>query len=299
MSKTLIIDGSNMWNRAYWTAKAKGMNTIFLFLKMLHSHCKNFNTSKVIICWDLREGENGNIRKEENASYKANRKKHEGLYDEFPKLKEITEYLGVQHIFPKRFEADDIMYYLATKKFKDDCIVITQDTDLYQIIGLKYYVEFYSPTEKRLIGRKFLQEKFNVRDGREYIIRKALKGDTSDNIKGVYRITEEKIRQIIDWINENDSDDCPLLNEKQLAKFKHNLSIMRLDRIYSEKEEIEHYDYQLSQNKPIIDKEAFYKACQELKFKSITDKFDKWIAAFQIVDLFDLIDGHIFDSFSN
>lgn len=294
MSKTLIIDGSNLWNRAYYMGNSQKLNPIFLFLRMLKGYCDAFSTSKVICCWDLREEGAMNKRKEELDAYKATRPDRKSVYDDFPKVKEITEYLGVRHMFPKRFEADDIIYYLATQKYQDDCIVITRDTDLFQLACNADGIEVYEPVKKIMIDKLFLMAHYHVESGNDFIIRKALKGDTSDNISGLY-IKEDKIAKIIEYMKQNSIDDCPLLNEDELFIFKRNLKLMKLDRIFSEDEEMAHYDKQLEQNTNRISADSFKKACEQLNFQSILKHFDKWINSFSKVDIFDLINGSIFD----
>lgn len=293
MAKTLIIDGSNLYNRAYWACKrsAQGPNFIFVFLRMLHSYAALFKPDNIIMCWDLRESGEANKRKEMLEEYKAQRPDQKDIYTDFPELKEITELLGIAHIFPKSFEADDIIWYLATQKYPNKSIVITRDTDLYQLVGSKYGVQFYEPNKKIMIDTQYLKDNFEVNNGEEFIIKKALKGDSADNIKGISRIQKGRIQKIIDWLKENDIDSCPDLNDDEKDIFKRNLDLMKLDKILNIPEEIEHYKKQLGQI-PELNKEKFKEICNKMKFFSILKNFNSWLEPFEkkfdILTLFDL-----------
>lgn len=291
MAKTLIIDGSNLYQRAYWACKRSPQqpNFIFVFLRMLHAYAVTFNTGKMILCWDKRDVGEVNKRKEMLEEYKAQRPDQKSVYDDFPLLQEITESLGVAHIFPKSFEADDIIWYLATQKYPGESIVITRDTDLYQLVGSKYNVDFYEPNKKIMIDSQYLMEKFEVNNGDEFIIRKALKGDSADNIKGVSRIQKKRIQKVIDWLKENDVDSCPELDDAEKDIFKRNLDLMKLDKILNEQEELDYYQAQFEQNESKQDISKFKTYCKQMSFNSILSRFNDWISPFKQVDLSDLV----------
>lgn len=294
MSKTLLIDGSNLYQRAFWACarSPEQPNFIFVFLRMLHSYAVTFKAGKMILCWDLREEGEANKRKELLEEYKAHRPDQKDIYADFPKLKEITEYLGIKHIFPKNLEADDILYYLATQKYPGECIVITRDTDLFQLVESKYNVEVYEPNKKVMVDAHYLLNKFEVLTGNEFIIRKALKGDSADNIKGISRIRKERINKVIDWLKQNPVETCPELSEEEIAIFNRNISLMKLDKVLSEQDEIEHYKKQL-QNFPKLDRNKFRQVCYDEKFFSIVNKFDAWVNVFATYDIEDLLNDLI------
>lgn len=294
MAKTLLIDGSNLYNRAYWACarSPEQPNFIFVFLRMLHAYAITFKAGKMILCWDLREEGEVNKRKEMLEAYKAQRPDQKDIYNDFPRLKEITEYLGIKHIFPKSLEADDILYYLATQKYPGECIVITRDTDLFQLVGSKCNVQVYEPNKKVMVDVQYLMEKFEVNNGDEFIIRKALKGDSADNIKGVSRIRKERIDKVIDWLKQNPIETCPELSEEEIAIFNRNMSLMKLDKVLFEQDEIKHYEKQL-QNWPKLDRDKFRQVCYDEKFFSIANKFDTWINAFATYNIEDLLNDLI------
>lgn len=294
MSKILLIDGSNLYNRAFWacTRSPEQPNFIFVFLRMLHAYAVTFKTGKMILAWDLREEGESNKRKELLEEYKAQRPDQKDIYKDFPRLKEITEYLGIKHIFPKNLEADDILYYLATQKYPGECIVITRDTDLYQLVNSEYNVQVYEPNKKIMIDTMHLLAKFQVSNGNEFIIRKALKGDSADNIKGISRIRKERIDKVIDWLKQNPIETCPVLSEEEITIFNRNMNLMKLDKVLSERDEIEHYEKQL-QNFHKLNRDKFRQVCYEEKFFSIINKFDAWINAFITYDIEDLLNDLI------
>lgn len=94
----------------------------------------------------------------------------------------------------------------------------------------------------------FLKLNYDVDNGREFIIKKALKGDKADNISGIKRIRESKIQSIISVIGEsNDLDGLKksgILNEDEFNTFIKNRQLMMLDALKEFPEEIKFYEEQ-------------------------------------------------------
>lgn len=288
-NKIIIIDGNNLLFRVYHIAKvqqsSKKTTFISYFLNALKSYITMFNPSEIIICWDDREpGNNINFRRNILESYKATRPDSTDLYDHFSMIKELMYTLGIKQIWPRISEADDIMYWLCDKKYKNKSILVTTDTDMYQLITDDLVDNIlYNPQQKTQINKVFLKKKYEIEDGNEFIIKKALKGDVSDNIKGVYRIRKNRIQEIITFLNNSHDLDAlrnsHILNEEEYDIFARNLSIMKLSNIYNFPEEIEWYEKCLSI--PVIsDKEKFKKMIKELDFYNIYKNIDTWFNSF-------------------
>lgn len=304
LGKVLIIDGNNLLHRVFWTAstmsKATPTTHIYLFLNALKSYVELFNPRKIIVCWDFREKTVENYRKMLDESYKAQRdeEKQSKVYEYMPIIIKLLDTLGISQINPKAFEADDIMFWLATVKFANQSIVITTDTDMYQLISpdLPDNV-IYNPKKKREITQLYLKEYYNVSTGFEFIIQKALRGDKADNLNGVRGIRSNKIQDILSLLNvdyEFDSlKDSGLLKEDELETFKHNLSLMKFDINLLSGDEIEWYETCLTKECS-VSKEDFTLLIKDLEFWHIYKKIDYWFKTLNRIDLTDVFSS-IFD----
>lgn len=293
MRKKLIIDGNNLLHRAYWAYK-KNLNdykegtqySVYVFLNILKSYVHLFNPSEIIVSWDYREENEINKRKELLDDYKGTRPEHNEVYNHMPEIRDILTSLGIKQLTPKNFEADDIMYWLCVEKYPNQCILITTDTDMYQLISpnLKENI-LYDPKRKMQINEIFLKQKFEVNNGYEFIIKKALRGDIADNISGVKGIRQTKINSIIECLGADFDIDAlrkaAILKEEEVEVFERNIKLMKLDEVMNHPSEIEWYEEQLS-HKVQCDKEDFKRLIKKLELWNIYRKLNNWFSAFQI-----------------
>ena len=297
-NKVLIIDGNNLLHRVYWVANVMPKSTatthIYLFLKSLKSYVELFSPRKIIVCWDFREKTVENYRKMLDENYKAQRdeEKSQQVYQCMPIIMKLLSTLGVIQINPKMLEADDIIFWLAIEKYPNDSIVVTTDTDMYQLVSdsLPENV-IYNPKRKQEITPIFLKEHFNVNNGFEFIIQKALRGDKADNLAGIKGIRSTKIQDILSILQINyDLDslkDSSLLKEEELEQFKHNIKMMMFDSSLISQEERDWYEDCM--NRPTENsKEAFSLLIKELEFWNIYKKVDFWYKTFNRIDFTDV-----------
>jgi len=164
------------------------------YAHLLFNKLNNFFSTygNIIFCW---EGYHSlDWRRSIYPDYKRNR---EGMksQDEFkvlksflPKIEEVLNYYPCKQIRVDEAEADDVIYSLA-KKYSaiDDVIIISTDGDLVQIRNsFVNEVEIYNP-----IRRSFAKEnKFLIEE-------KAICGDRSDNIPGLYRVGVKTFEKMI------------------------------------------------------------------------------------------------------
>lgn len=295
MRKKLIIDGHNLLFRAHWAFK-KNINDydndeqyiIYVFLNILKSYVRLFEPSEIIVCWDTKHEGEINSRKQILSEYKAQRPNHECVFQYLNEITEILDSLGVKQIQPKTFEADDIMYWLCAKKYPNQCIIITTDSDLYQLIVPELSKNiFYNPKRKNQINSVFLKQKYNVNDGREYIIKKALRGDTADNISGIKGIRQTRIDSIIDCLGEDFDLEAlkksKVLSDSELEIFERNLKVMKLDEVLNHAEEIEWYEAEISKEVK-ADKGKFKDLVKKSELWIIYRKLSEWFYSFQPKD---------------
>jgi 5'-3' exonuclease len=295
MRKKLIIDGNNLLHRSYWAYEKNKEdyredthNSVYVFLNILKSYLRLFEPSEVIICWDYREQNEVNERKEILENYKSQRPDHFEVYEYMPFIIKILASLGIKQITPKNFEADDIMWWLCAKKYPNECILISTDTDMYQLIVPELSENiFYHPKRKIQINNVFLKQKYGVNDGYEFIIKKALRGDIADNISGIKYIRQPKIDLIIDCLG-NDFDlgrlkRSQILTQEEFETFERNIKLMKLDNIMNHPSEIEWYEECI--NREVTpDKDEFKQLIKKLELWNIYKKVGEWFAAFQPKD---------------
>lgn len=292
MRKKLIIDGNNLLHRAFWAYKKNEVEykevssySVYVFLNILKSYVRLFEPSETIICWDYREENNKNERKEILENYKGTRPDNNEVYVYMPYIIKILDSLGIRQMTPKNFEADDIMYWLCAKKYPNECILISTDTDMYQLIVPELNKNiFYNPKRKMQINEVFIKQKFGVNDGYEFIIKKALRGDIADNIPGVKGIRQSRIDEVISCLGR-DFDIFALkksgvLKEEEIEIFERNIKLMKLDEIYNHPEEIEWYENSLKKD-VFSNKEEFRSLVKKLELWNIYRKINEWFASFQ------------------
>lgn len=295
MRKKLIIDGNNLLHRSYWAYEKNKEdyredthNSVYVFLNILKSYLRLFEPSEVIICWDYREQNEINERKEILEEYKGQRLEHVEVYEYMPFIIKILTSLGIKQMTPKNFEADDIMWWLCAKKYPNECILISTDTDMYQLIVPELSENiFYHPKRKVQINNVFLKQKYGVNNGYEFIIKKALRGDIADNISGIKYIRQPKIDLIIDCLGEDFDLDrlkrSQILTDEEFETFERNIKLMKLDNILNHPSEIEWYEECINR-KVLPDKDEFKHLIKKLELWNIYKKIGEWFAAFQPKD---------------
>lgn len=290
MAKHLIIDGNNLLFRCYWSAYHRWHETRpnmygYFMLNVLKSYVKLFNPSDVILTWDERKGEDKNDRKDISEDYKANREYNADVFEFVDDIREILDALGVRQMYPLNREGDDIMYWLCAIKYPNESILVSTDTDMYQLVreDLRGNV-IYNPAKKIQVGSSFLKLNYDVDDGREFIIKKALRGDKADNISGIKCIRNSKIKNIISILSESSDVESlkasGILNEEEYETFVRNKSLMMLDEIAEHQEETAFYEEQMkSELKP--NKERFRAAVKRMEYWNIYKNIDRWYKLFQ------------------
>jgi 5'-3' exonuclease len=126
--------------------------------------------------------------------YKRNRdsSKAEDEYKYFislmPDVKKLFSFYPTKHVEHVYAEGDDVIYALAEKyaKTENDILIISADNDLLQIKSKFPQVRIYNP-----IFKTSSKNKENV------IVEKAITGDSSDGIPGLYRIGQKTFEKMM------------------------------------------------------------------------------------------------------
>jgi DNA polymerase I len=209
MAKTprlFLIDGSALAYRSYFAfirnplINSKGENTsaIFGYTRTMLDLLTQEKPEYIAVAFDTPEP---TFRHQRFVDYKATRQKMpDEMSTQLPRLKEVTEALGVTLIELPGFEADDVMGTLAKQAERGglETYLVTADKDLMQLVSPR--VKIYSlrrvDNQQEILDAAGVQQKFGVPPERVIDVL-ALMGDSSDNIPGVRGIGEKTAVKLI------------------------------------------------------------------------------------------------------
>lgn len=197
----MLIDGNALIHRGfhavpYLTNKSgEPTNAVYGFTMILLKAIKDLNPTHIACAFDL---EGPTFRHEKYAEYKGTRvKSAQELYDQIPRVKEVVRALNIPVFELAGFEADDVLGTLAKKictEHKNTCdvMIATGDMDALQLVNkcVKVYTLRRGITDTAVYDEKAVVDRYGL-TASQMIDYKALRGDPSDNIKGVTGIGEK------------------------------------------------------------------------------------------------------------
>ncbi len=196
-TKLLIVDSNALVHRAYHalpadmaTKDGQPTGAIYGFSAALLHAIETIKPTSVICCFDVS---GKTFRHDIYKDYKATRKVMDNaLAVQIPLIHDVVKAFGFPTVFKVGFEADDLIGTLA-KKYRNasDVIILTGDRDELQLVSSNTSVMMFKQgiTKSVLYDVKALQSEYGL-SAEEFIVYKALRGDTSDNIPGVLGIGE-------------------------------------------------------------------------------------------------------------
>lgn len=176
----------------------------FFYHTLLNDYNKLFKTfGPVIVC---HEGKGSlDWRRSIYPDYKRNRDKSKNepayllLKKQFKIIEDLLEYFPVKQIRIDGAEGDDVMYALSkyiVEEENEDVLLITSDGDMIQVKEtISDRIDVFSPIKNKIMPAK-----------PDIIRRKAITGDSSDNIPGLYRVGPKTFDKMV--------EDENLWNEK-------------------------------------------------------------------------------------
>ena len=203
MENFVIIDGSSLLNRAFYAIRLlsnkKGIftNGIYGFLNMLDKITADYEPKYMCVVFDRKEK---TFRKDIYDDYKGNRMKFpDELSVQFAILKEILTKMGSKVLDKAGFEADDLAGTLSNINEKGlKKLLITGDKDYLQLIkdDTDVIITKRGVSEFDTYNIAKMDEVYGLSPA-EFIDLKALMGDQSDNIPGIYGIGEKTALKIL------------------------------------------------------------------------------------------------------
>jgi DNA polymerase-1 len=228
--KTLLIDCSFLCHRAIHTmghlsAGNHRTGVIFGFLKQIQSISNDWDSNKLIFCWDSKKSK----RKVLFPGYKdrvsklteAEKEEREIQYAQFDQLREwVIPTMGFSNSFHQSgYEADDIMAAIALN-YDRDFLMVTADEDMFQILDM---TDMWSPTKPEVVHTyKSFENKWGIFP-EQWADVKALAGCKSDTVPGISGVGEKKAAA---WLRKEMNPKTETYN-----KIKNNAAEMYLRNI--------------------------------------------------------------------
>lgn len=197
-NKFLIIDGSSLFFRAFYalpllkTKRGLYTNAIYGFVMMVENAIEKIKPSHVAVCFDMK---GKTFRSDIYKDYKGTRQKTPNeLEQQWPLVCEILGHMNIKILESPVYEADDIAGTLAKLGSEEgfENYLLTGDKDYFQLVNDKTKVLFTRKgiTDMDIVTVEKIEEDYGI-EPLEFIELKALMGDSSDNIPGIYGIGEK------------------------------------------------------------------------------------------------------------
>ena len=196
----ILIDGSSWLFRAFHALppltnpQGEASGAVFGMTTMLKRLLKEYAPERIAVIFDPP---GPTFRNELYAEYKANRDETpDELKQQFPRVIELIEALGLPVLQVPGYEADDVIGTFAVQGREQGLpvLIITGDKDMAQLVDAR--VRLLDTMKNRTLDAAAVQEKFGVPPERiiDYL---ALMGDSSDNIPGVAGVGEKTAAKLL------------------------------------------------------------------------------------------------------
>lgn len=289
--KNILVDANNMLHRSIGNTekyletnpratrkldnKGNDVTALQKFFSDIYYTTSDYHEpdTEIYLVWDRKiDPEAVNWRTLVNPLYKANR----GSNDTNPQKKQvhllcrhakfIADAYGFHSVFPLCSEGDDLINYLKNT-LEGESLIVSSDHDFFQCISEECSI--YNPQKRKLLTIDNWDEYVPV-SKEDYVLWKSIKGDSSDNIKGLFRYGEKKAKKLV----ENWDELSPSLTEEQMEIIEETKSLIDLNY------------------KPLSDKEAYFvekqiKPKEKKKDWELTQVLDNYSITYKTRELWD------------
>jgi len=190
----LILDCNNLCYMSFYTVGDLGIEgqktgVMFGFLMKILKLAESNKTNELIFCWDSRK----HFRRSLQSDYKKRDKTKivgiEGAFEQFSLLRtQVLPDMGFRNVFRQvGFESDDLMAKIVYDYPKEDCVIVSTDQDMYQLLE---FCDIYNPRTKKLVREADFVKQWGIGSSRWAEV-KGLAGCKGDNVNGVQGVAEK------------------------------------------------------------------------------------------------------------
>ena len=203
--KIAVIDGNSLMHRAYHAVPntmnapdGTPTNAVFGFLNMLLKFIEESSPDAIVCAFDAGIPA---FRMELIEQYKAQRPPmDEDLRCQFPIIEELLEAMDIPVVRIQGCEGDDILGTVAARDEEKgyQTLLLTGDKDAYQLVSdqTRVVTTKRGVTDVAIYGPAEVEERYGVTPAQfpDFL---GLKGDTADNIPGVYGIGDKTAAKLL------------------------------------------------------------------------------------------------------
>ncbi|MDQ5944252.1 MAG: polymerase [Patescibacteria group bacterium] len=202
-SRIAIFDGHALLHRGFHaipylsTKEGTPTNGVYGFTMMLLNAIRELQPEYVVVAWDMP---GKTFRHDMYKDYKGTRKETDAdLVPQFDVTRNLLDVFEIPVIGVEGYEADDVIGTLAAQhKDTHDVVIVTGDMDELQLVDehVRVYTLRRGFSDTVLYDAKAVENRYGVNPV-EFLVTKALKGDSSDNIPGVKGIGEKTATDLV------------------------------------------------------------------------------------------------------
>lgn len=211
----MLVDGSNLLFQMFYGMPAritgkngKAIQGTLGFTGALLKTIRMVKPTHLAVFFD---GECSNPRRELDADYKGNRPDYSQIPEEdtpFSQLPDICaalDHLKIRRCETTVCETDDWMAGYA-RRYGDntDIVILSQDSDFFQLITERVSVLRYRGEKSVLCTPAYIRQTLGIEPG-QYAAYKSLTGDNSDNIRGVDKVGPKTAAALMNQFGDLDT----------------------------------------------------------------------------------------------
>lgn len=209
MDNLILVDGNSIGYAAHSARElnhnGQQVQAIFFSLKMIRNAFEYANTKgqfpNICVLWDSRAKWRYDLYPEYKGKRDDNPEKRESraqYKQQQPHIRRGLSLLGIPQAFAKGEEADDLAAAIVHNRAPGQKILLVSgDQDWLQLVTDN--VDWYDPREEgRHVSKATFQQFTGFKNPVGFIQAKAIKGDSSDNIKGVEGLGDKAIASVFE-----------------------------------------------------------------------------------------------------
>ncbi|MFP3895955.1 MAG: DNA polymerase I [Anaerolineales bacterium] len=280
--RLMLIDTHALAYRAYHaippltSPSGEPTNASFGFMNMLLKAINDLSPDYIVATFDSGR----TFRHDEYEEYKAHRAKMpDDLSPQIEHIKALANALGIPCYTKEGFEADDLLGTLSKRATQEglETIIVTGDSDTLQLVSkdVKVLTPRRSLGDTKLYDVEAVKGRYEL-EPEKLIDLKALMGDSSDNIPGVYGVGEKTATRLLKKYGSVEAV-YEHLDQVEQTRFRNALEKGRDDAILSKRlvtiEREVDVDLNLKENEwGAFERAEVMELLRELGFHSLIDR---------------------------